>query len=662
MTTPISTESPGREPLVPRHVAFLGWVFVSGLAFLSAHRTILWLLARDRSVAIPPGVLLRALGMGVRFDAAVSAYLLVAPLLVLSALRAAGRRGSILERIVTWMIGAGYASVFLVTSADMPWFLHFGSRISVAALGWADTPRFLLDQAVGDPGNWPYALLFLGTTAVFGFVLRRLARRHLETGAGERPSGGTRGAAALSIGSIAALALLLVAARGRIAQSSPLRTGTAFFSPYPLANQLGLNPAFTFWDSVLEERGDRAGRVPLMPQDLAIEAARRLLGITAERSFASPLARRVEPVGNPSELNVVIVLMEGMAAGYLSRNGGSGLTPRLDEIAARGWSFDRIYAAGLHTYAGVYATLFSLPTLPGEHPMKGARALQSYGGIARVLGERGYRTAFLCPHDAQIDDMGGFLANNGYGRVLDLADWPRELVQPNLRVPDHALFDLALPVLRGLGSGGNPFLAAILTVSNHPRFYLPEGIPFRPRSADAELRMVEYADWSIGRFLDAAAREPWFERTLFVFLADHGAPLRGAAGAPPERHHVPLVFYAPAVLGPPRAIGAIGGQVDVGPTVLGLLGGRWVNNTLGIDLLRERRPAIYFSDDDAITVFDGDTCLVRRRDGAETVTGAARGAGESASWLEEYALSMLESAHAIVERNLAGPDASRAAR
>ena len=287
-------------------------------------------------------------------------------------------------------------------------------------------------------------------------------------------------------------------------------------------------------------------------------------------------------------------------------------------------------------------------------------AMMFDSGLARALRERGYRTLFLCPHDGQIDNLAGFLAANGYDRVFDLDDWPRRDVAPNLRLPDHVLFDEAARILRETARSGGPFLAAILTVSNHPRYHLPEGIPFRPRSADPALRMLEYADWAIGRFVDLLSHEPWFANTLFVFVSDHGAAA-GPGGAPAARYHVPLVLYAPAVLAPPRAIDALGGQIDVAPTVLGLTGRPWVNDTPGIDLLRERRSAICFCDDESAGCFDGESLLARRLDGVESLRLApsvARDPERAArveALLRESFLSLLEASRVLVERNLAGP-------
>ena len=60
------------------------------------------------------------------------------------------------------------------------------------------------------------------------------------------------------------------------------------------------------------------------------------------------------------------------------------------------------------------------------------------------------------------------------------------------------------------------------------RFPLLPGV--RPVGPDATLQekmlaTMEYADASVGRFLESVRREPWFSNTVFIMLADHGAQL-----------------------------------------------------------------------------------------------------------------------------------------
>ena len=439
------------------HLVYLAGAYLAGLAIFTVHRLVLFHAVRDRARDIPTGVLLRAFWMGARFDTVVSCYLLFLPLVVLTLAAALGLRSRSWGRHAGTLLGLGYGMAFFAGAADIPFFEYFFSRLTVASLTWTETPGFMLKTVLETRGYYPYIALFAVSWIAFGWAVVGLRRRVLER---EAPAFSMRRAAGVLALSLVAAALLFVGARGRTTRKSPIRTGTAFFSTYALANQLGLNATFTFWNSAIEAREQTLSRLKLMDPRRAVDGARRYLGLAGPEAFDSPIARRVAPREERRPLNVVIVIMESMSAERLSRNGGGGLTPRLDDLASRGWSFDHVYTAGIHTFNGVYGTLFSLPSLLSEHPMKGAHCLKPFTGIGRVLREQGYETGFFCTHDEQFDNMGGFLSNNGYGTIVSLKDYPRERVKSTLGVPDHYMFEFAMPTLDRWGRSGRPFLAA----------------------------------------------------------------------------------------------------------------------------------------------------------------------------------------------------------
>ena len=93
------------------------------------------------------------------------------------------------------------------------------------------------------------------------------------------------------------------------------------------------------------------------------------------------------------------------------------------------------------------------------------------------------------------------------------------------------------------------------------------------------------------KFIEAAEKEPYFHNTIFVFVGDHG--LEGNVGAlyldawMEQRladEHIPLLFYAPSLLTPHVHNEAVS-QIDVLPTIAGMLQQPYVNSTLGRDLL-----------------------------------------------------------------------------
>jgi phosphoglycerol transferase MdoB-like AlkP superfamily enzyme len=56
---------------------------------------------------------------------------------------------------------------------------------------------------------------------------------------------------------------------------------------------------------------------------------------------------------------------------------------------------------------------------------------------------------------------------------------------------------------------------------------------------------MKYADYAIGKFFELARRAPYFERTLFVVLADHDARVYAATLEEVIRHyevHLGFIF------------------------------------------------------------------------------------------------------------------------
>ena len=168
-------------------------------------------------------------------------------------------------------------------------------------------------------------------------------------------------------------------------------------------------------------------------------------------------------------------------------------------------------------------------------------------------------------------------------------------------MPDDLLFSDSVPRLTATAAQGKPFFATLLTISNHPPYVVPEA--FRDPALSEEEQIVRYADRCIGDFMEAAAREPWFDNTVFVFLGDHGKLVGQADCELPERYnHIPLLVYSPRPT--PRRLGQFAVQEDVGPTLLGLLGVSYVQNNFGTDLLREQRPAAFYTADKTIAARD----------------------------------------------------------
>lgn len=82
-----------------------------------------------------------------------------------------------------------------------------------------------------------------------------------------------------------------------------------------------------------------------------------------------------------------------------------------------------------------------------------------------------------------------------------------------------------------------------------------------------------------------ASRKPWFGNTLFVIVADHCAKSAGKTDLPVNRYHIPCWVYAPQLV-TPRREARLTSQIDLAPTVLGLLNLSYTSRFLGYDIYR----------------------------------------------------------------------------
>ncbi|MBX2974226.1 MAG: LTA synthase family protein, partial [Flavobacteriales bacterium] len=427
------------------------------------------------------------------------------------------------------------------------------------------------------------------------------------------------------------------------------------FSDHAFMNQLGLNPCFTLIRSWLDSRDEANRLIALMDDAEAIARVQAQLGI-ATPDPEHPLARTVAFDSAAHRWNVVLVIMESMSAEKMKRHGsGKDLTPFLDSLSGQGLYFDHAYTAGIHTFNGIFSTLFSFPALYRQHPMKESGMLR-YHGLFSALREHGYQTAYFTTHDGQFDNAEGFLRANDCEHVTSKPDYPSDDVKTTLGVPDDRMFAHALPMLDGMAASGQPFVAAFMTASDHGPYHIPDY--FTPRAADVREQATEFADWSLRQLIEQSAKHAWSDSTLFVFVADHGAAIDGTYDLSLSYHHTPLLFYAPGLI-EARTDSSMAGQIDVFPTIMGLLRAPYTNRTLGIDLLREQRPFIHVCADDKVGVLDRDRLLITRTDGTRglyyhrmksTVDSSAHHP-ELVQRMDEYAKAQMQAFQYVIRTN-----------
>jgi phosphoglycerol transferase MdoB-like AlkP superfamily enzyme len=234
------------------------------------------------------------------------------------------------------------------------------------------------------------------------------------------------------------------------------------------------------------------------------------------------------------------------------------------------------------------------PDIGGPSVLGRERALRRFHALPEVLRHRGYRTLFFYGGDPDFDNMRGFFQNHGIERTVGQEELGPDHAG-NWGVPDEMIFQRAHEKFQALHrsrqQGGPPFFSVILTVSNHQPYEVPAGRVEMEFGEDQRVKArnaYRYADWALGQFMRRAAGSAYGRDTLFVLVADHGRFLDPRALVDIPGFRVPCLFLAPGrpELTPPQTVGTICSQVDIAPTVLALLGGRYEHCFLGRNLLR----------------------------------------------------------------------------
>jgi len=231
------------------------------------------------------------------------------------------------------------------------------------------------------------------------------------------------------------------------------------------------------------------------------------------------------------------------------------------------------------------AILCGHPDVGGQSVLNREPAVGHFLTLPKIFKDRGYRTMFLYGGDPDFDNMREFFSAGGVDEFITQRDMDPLQRPGNWGEPDEQTFDKAHQTFQAMGR--QKFFAVILTVSNHEPFDLPSGrvelLKGRPEDVNS-INGCRYADWAIEDFFRKARSADYFDRTIFVLVADHGRDFDPARIIDVPQYRIPCLIHAPGLIAPKR-VSTIASQVDLAPTVLSLLGGEFEHGFMGRNVL-----------------------------------------------------------------------------
>lgn len=277
--------------------------------------------------------------------------------------------------------------------------------------------------------------------------------------------------------------------------------------------------------------------------------------------------------------NIVIFILESFAKEYSGAFNKDtkiknfvSYTPFFDSLATKSLIATNAFANGRQSIHGMSSVLAGIPSLTDAFTGS-PYANQKIQSIVSVTNEMGYDTSFF--HGAPNGSM-GFL---GFGNILGFKHYYGKTEYNNdadfdgiWGIWDEPFFQY---FAKTLDRKKSPFMATMFSVSSHHPFNVPEKYKGKFRKGPLEIHEpIGYTDYSLKKFFETAEKMPWYNNTIFVFVADHTNQV-----AYPEyekamnRYAVPILFFSPN----PKynlhgEITEPAQQMDIYPTLADLIG------------------------------------------------------------------------------------------
>ncbi len=334
------------------------------------------------------------------------------------------------------------------------------------------------------------------------------------------------------------------------------------------------------------------------------------------RSFAergtSPRTGFQPPPGVARPRNVIVIVLESVGTKYLSLYGSPyATTPNLIEESRHALVFDNINAHAPYTFCSFMAVNFSMypgvpwAYAPGALMPPNDQPAHLPPTFASVMKQRGSRTAYLHNGDLEWGGTNEMIKGEGYDSIEDFHTWK----VPELTswgAEDRQLIDR---LIRWIDEKqGQPFLAYCWTdQTHHPYAQRPEvpRVDFfkgKPPKALADelsnyLNVIHETDSHLARLFAALRERGIADDTLVVITGDHGEAFRDphyqqqhGYSVWQEEVNVPFIVWNPRLFPDGKRMSAVGGHVDLNPTVADILGVEPPDEWQGHSLFAPSRP------------------------------------------------------------------------
>tara|TARA_R110002049_G_scaffold165726_1_gene331627 strand:- start:6904 stop:9327 length:2424 start_codon:yes stop_codon:yes gene_type:complete len=285
--------------------------------------------------------------------------------------------------------------------------------------------------------------------------------------------------------------------------------------------------------------------------------------------------------------NIVVIVVEGLGSEFMDGNTYSGYTPYLDELALKSLNWKNFVSTTGRSFGVLPAIFGSLPF--GEKGFLELTDTPSHLSLISILKFNDYHTSYYSGGASSFDRKVNFLEYNGIDNLIDDNSYGANYTKTESNsggfswgYPDSEIFKKALtamPVEK------QPRLDIVMTLSNHEPFQFPGKENYmekvdkmledseKPEALKNEIYnhrdifgSLLYTDDAIKGFMDAYAKRPDYNNTIFLITGDHRLiPMTQKDKL--CRFHVPFLLFSP-MLKKVESFKSVSSHWDITPSLL----------------------------------------------------------------------------------------------
>jgi phosphoglycerol transferase MdoB-like AlkP superfamily enzyme len=404
---------------------------------------------------------------------------------------------------------------------------------------------------------------------------------------------------------------------------APINAGSVYFSNRMFLNHTAINPVWNVGTTAF------TGKPVSNPYEYT--------GNNKADSIMCKLELKTDSLPsyylNVERPNVLFVIMESFSGYCVGAVGGDSIvTPNLNRYSREGILFRNFYCSGTRTDKALPAILNGYPAQPAESIIKEPKKTQSLPSLVRIMIENGYKTSFWYGGDINFANFNSFVIGSGFHTIVTQNNFDASNYNAKWGVHDHILFN---SLKDSMANASEPFFNVVLTLSSHEPF----DVPMKPVITGNDdmsryKNSVYYTDKALGDFLDWAKGQKWWNKTLIVLVADHGARVLPEWPAySREIFKIPMIWTGGALKTKGVVVNRIGSQVDIALTLLDQLKIK-ADFPFAKDILKDSSPsfAFYtfnegfgFLTDTSWVAFDQKLKMVVQEEGRKTEAAEAAG-------------------------------------